>query len=43
METVYNIHGREQKCEQSFGLKNENTDSVCVCVTLISTEPWCDE
>jgi len=28
METVNSMHEREQKCVQSFGLKNENTDSV---------------
>lgn len=41
METAYSMHGREKKCVQSFGLKNENTDSVCV--TLSSNELWCDE
>jgi len=40
MEIVYSMHGREQKCVQSFGLKIENTDIVCV---TRSTEPWCDE
>ena len=33
-EIVYSMHGREQKCVQSFGLQNENTDSVCVTVTV---------
>lgn len=32
MEIVCSMHGREQKCVKSFGLKNENTDSVCVSV-----------
>jgi hypothetical protein len=41
METAYSMHGREQKCVQSFSLKNEDTYSVCV--TVSSTELWCNE